>query len=124
MKKLFICLFMIMSIDSFSQSLSLENPKLLIEDRTYTLTDVDDWGNHIIKYEKIINDAVVESGTFYNGLKHGTWTAYREDGSVLSMIKFDKGERVWMKSYVDDKNIHVIYKNNKVSEVTYYLAQN
>lgn len=40
-------------------------------------------------------------------------------------MKFENGNRIWMKSYQQDRNLFITYKNNKVIEVTYtLLAQN
>lgn len=125
MKNLLIFLFMIISYTSTAQQLSWETPTTMINDAKYTLVEIDDIGNATLKYEKISCGAITETGLFYNGNKTGVWYLYDEEGNLLSSMKFENDNRVWMKSYQSDRNIFITYKNNKVTEITYtLLAQN
>lgn len=125
MKNLLIFLFMIISYASTAQTLSWETPTAIINGAKYTLIKVDDIGNATIKYERFNNDIVAEAGLYYNNTKTGIWHLYNDKGNLLSSMKFENNNRVWMKSYQLDRNLFITYKNNKVIEVTHtLLAQN
>lgn len=125
MKKLLIFLFMIISYASTAQTLSWETPTTIINGGKYTLIKIDDIGNATIKYERFNNDIVAEVGLYYNNTKTGIWHLYNDEGNLLSSMKFENNNRVWLKSYQLDRNLFITYKNNKVIEVTHtLLAQN
>lgn len=48
-------------------------------------------------YRVLIDDNVVEEGIFYMGMKHGRWTKYDRDGTLLDKRKYIKG---WPKESV------------------------
>ena len=124
MKKLFTLALVSLGFLVHAQELSLENPVLKSGEVTYTLTDVDDWGNSTILYERCEGDLVLETGEFLNKKRSGTWRQFSKEGALLTEIKFSNGEKVWQKHYNTGNPIEVVYEEGKAVRVTYELASN
>lgn len=124
MKKLLVILSLALSSMAYSQELSFENPIIETENGRFELVSADDWGNHVIRYEKYSNGLIIESGRFVNGKKDGTWHQYDRNGNVVSSMEFENDTRVRMVTMSGGREVTVIYRNGKAIEVTYYLASN
>ncbi|GAB3335994.1 hypothetical protein GCM10027429_18810 [Marivirga atlantica] len=63
-------------------------------------------------YEKIVDDVVVESGMYWNGLKHGRWMRHDKNGILLNKQVYFKG---WP---IESEIIYYDAERTKVKEVT------
>ncbi len=54
------------------------------------------------------NGKIKEKGSYRNGKKHGKWKTYDENGVLLKVVKYKKGEFWWER----------LYKKGKLSQIT------
>lgn len=124
MKGIVFCLFMAISTIAYSQELNWENPVIESGNTRYELISVDDWGNHKISYEKYFEGYLAERGTFINRKRDGIWYQYDREGNVISSMRYDNDMKVWLRTMMEGREIYIVYRNGKATEVTYYLATN
>lgn len=126
MKKLiFMLLFGMFTITSHAQEqLSFETPVLHIDNTTFTLIDVDDWGAATILVEIYDENGLLhQTGKLVNGQFSGTWQLFDSTGSLLGELKYHKGNRMWHKVYKDDGYTHITYKDNRPYHIETYSSR-
>jgi len=106
----FVGLFLNLGLSA--QELTYDQP-LKVENKQYTLIDVDDWGHTEILVETFNNDGeLVERGILKNNKRHGVWTMY-SNNQISAEMAFNNDNRVWLKVYKEDGFTHVTYMNNR-----------
>lgn len=127
MRKLLALLAIIFTTSVSAQAvLSLENPVISIDNKKFTLVDVNSMDMVEIKYEEFQDDKLIKSGNYLNNKIHGTWNLYDENGNVVSSATYNRGKKILYTTIVENKTITVRYLNNKpinvITEVS--LASN
>ena len=127
MRKLLTALALVFTTGLFAQTqLSLENPTIRIENKKFTLVDVNSMDMVEIKYEEFQDDKLIKSGNYLNNKIHGTWNLYDENGNITSSATYNNGKKISYTTIVENKTITVRYLNNKpinvITEVS--LASN
>jgi len=106
----FVGLFLNLGLSA--QELTYDQP-LKVENKQYTLIDVDDWGHTEILVETFNNKGeLVERGILKNNKRHGIWTMY-SNNQISAEMEFNNDNRVWLKVYKEDGFTHVTYMNNR-----------
>jgi len=106
----FVGLFLNLGLSA--QELTYDQP-LTVENKQYTLIDVDDWGHTEILVETFNNKGeLVERGILKNNKRHGIWTMY-SNNQISAEMEFNNDNRVWLKVYKEDGFTHVTYMNNR-----------
>jgi len=106
----FVGLFLNLGLSA--QELTYDQP-LKVENKQYTLIDVDDWGHTEILVETFNNKGeLVERGILKNNKRHGVWTMY-SNNQISAEMAFNNDNRVWLKVYKEDGFTHVTYMNNR-----------
>lgn len=109
-------LFLFLGFSASAQQvldLTFENPTQTIDNKTYTLIDVNDWGDVTIKYTELDDQGrVFQEGQYVNGKHNGVWSMY-SNGILISQLRFSMGQKVWCKLYKLDGYQMVYYENNK-----------
>lgn len=127
MRKLLALLAIIFTTSVSAQAvLSLENPVISIDNKKFTLVDVNSMDMVEIKYEEFQDDKLIKSGNYLNNKIHGTWNLYDENGNITSSATYNNGKKILYTTIVENKTITVRYLNNKpinvITEVS--LASN
>ena len=127
MRKLLTMLALVFTTGLFAQTqLSFENPTITIENKKFTLVDVNSMDMAEIKYEEFQDGNLIKSGNYLNNKLHGTWNLYDENGNVISSATYNRGKKISYTTIVENKTITVRYLNNKpinvITEVS--LASN
>ena len=127
MRKLLTVLALVFTTGLFAQAqLSLENPTIRIENKKFTLVDVNSMDMAEIKYEEFQDGKLIKSGNYLNNKIHGTWNLYDENGNITSSATYNNGKKILYTTIVENKTITVRYLNNKpinvITEVS--LASN
>mgnify|MGYP001245504894 CR=1 FL=1 len=119
MRKLLTVLALVFTTGLFAQAqLSLENPTIRIENKKFTLVDVNSMDMVEIKYEEFQDDKLIKSGNYLNNKIHGTWNLYDENGNITSSATYNNGKKISYTTIVENKTITVRYLNNKPINVT------
>ena len=114
MKNMILTVFvgLFLNLGLSAQELTYDQP-LKVENKQYTLIDVDDWGHTEILVETFNNDGeLVERGILKNNKRHGVWTMY-SNNQISAEMEFNNDNRVWLKVYKEDGFTHVTYMNNR-----------
>ena len=114
MKNMILTVFvgLFLNLGLSAQELTYDQP-LKVENKQYTLIDVDDWGHTEILVETFNNDGeLVERGILKNNKRHGVWTMY-SNNQISAEMAFNNDNRVWLKVYKEDGFTHVTYMNNR-----------
>lgn len=127
MRKLLTLLAIVFTTAVSAQAvLSLENPTVTIENKKFTLLDINPMGAAYVKYEEYQDGKLLKSGTYFDNKLHGVWTLYDEMGNISSNITYNNGNKVSYTTITESKTITVKYLNNKpinvITEVS--LASN
>ena len=127
MRKLLTILAIIFTTGVSAQAvLSLENPVISIDNKKFTLVDVNSMDMAEIKYEEFQDNKLIKSGTYLNNKVHGVWNLYDENENVISTVTYNNGKKISYTTIVENKIITVRYLNNKpiniITEVS--LASN
>lgn len=127
MRKLLTILAIIFTTSVSAQAvLSLENPVISIDNKKFTLVDVNSMDMAEIKYEEFQDNKLIKSGTYLNNKVHGVWNLYDENQNVISSVTYNNGKKISYTTIVENKTITVRYLNNKpiniITEVS--LASN
>jgi len=127
MRKLLTILAIIFTTSVSAQAvLSLENPVISIDNKKFTLVDVNSMDMAEIKYEEFQDNKLIKSGTYLNNKVHGVWNLYDENENVISTVTYNNGKKISYTTIVENKTITVRYLNNKpiniITEVS--LASN
>lgn len=127
MRKLLTLCAILFAFNMAAQStLSVDNPILKIENRKYTLLDIDDMGRAHVRYEEFENGQLSTSGTYYNNTLDGIWNLYDENGNITASVVYNRGKKISYTTFVDNKKMVVNYLDNKpvriVTEIS--LASN
>lgn len=127
MRKLLTILAIIFTTSVSAQAvLSLENPVISIDNKKFTLVDVNSMDMAEIKYEEFQDNKLIKSGTYLNNKVHGVWNLYDENENVISTVTYNNGKKISYTTIVENKTITVKYLNNKpinvITEVS--LASN
>lgn len=118
MKNFMLTLLMLVGMTTFGQEsepkvLDWETPMVKVDNTTYELVNVDDWGNTEIKFTRFnSNEEVVERGRLLNNEPHGKWKSYDpQTGDVLATATYHRGERQKLEAIgTDGKKYTVVYK--------------
>ena len=80
---------------------------------TYELVDVDEWGIAEIKFTRFNdNNEVIERGRLLNNKPHGKWKSYDpQNGEVMATAYYHRGERQKLEAWSDGKLYTVVYKD-------------
>jgi len=114
MKNMILTVFvgLFLNLGLSAQELTYDQP-LKVENKQYTLIDVDDWGHTEILVETFNNKGeLVERGILKNNKRHGIWTMY-SNNQISAEMEFNNDNRVWLKVYKEDGFTHVTYMNNR-----------
>ena len=114
MKNMILTVFvgLFLNLGLSAQELTYDQP-LKVENKQYTLIDVDDWGHTEILVETFNNKGeLVERGILKNNKRHGIWTMY-SNNQISAEMAFNNDNRVWLKVYKEDGFTHVTYMNNR-----------
>jgi len=114
MKNIILTVFvgLFLSLGLSAQELTYDQP-IKVENKQYTLIDVDDWGHTEILVETFNNEGeLVERGVLKNNKRHGVWTMY-SNNQISAEMEFNSDNRVWLKVYKEDGFTHVTYMNNR-----------
>ena len=114
MKNIILTVFvgLFLNLGLSAQELTYDQP-LKVENKQYTLIDVDDWGHTEILVETFNNKGeLVERGILKNNKRHGVWTMY-SNNQISAEMAFNNDNRVWLKVYKEDGFTHVTYMNNR-----------
>jgi len=114
MKNMILTVFvgLFLNLGLSAQELTYDQP-LKVENKQYTLIDVDDWGHTEILVETFNNKGeLVERGILKNNKRHGVWTMY-SNNQISAEMEFNNDNRVWLKVYKEDGFTHVTYMNNR-----------
>ena len=114
MKNMILTVFvgLFLNLGLSAQELTYDQP-LTVENKQYTLIDVDDWGHTEILVETFNNKGeLVERGILKNNKRHGIWTMY-SNNQISAEMAFNNDNRVWLKVYKEDGFTHVTYMNNR-----------
>lgn len=114
MKNIILTVFvgLFLSLGLSAQELTYDQP-LKVENKQYTLIDVDNWGHTEILVESFNNEGqLVERGVLKNHKRHGVWTMY-SNNQVSMEMEFNNNNRIWLKVYKEDGFTHVTYMNNR-----------
>jgi len=114
MKNMILTVFvgLFLNLGLSAQELTYDQP-LKVENKQYTLIDVDDWGHTEILVETFNNKGeLVERGILKNNKRHGVWTMY-SNNQISAEMAFNNDNRVWLKVYKEDGFTHVTYMNNR-----------
>ena len=114
MKNMILTVFvgLFLNLGLSAQELTYDQP-LTVENKQYTLIDVDDWGHTEILVETFNNKGeLVERGILKNNKRHGVWTMY-SNNQISAEMAFNNDNRVWLKVYKEDGFTHVTYMNNR-----------
>jgi len=127
MRKLLAILAIIFTTSVSAQAvLSLENPVISIDNKKFTLVDVNSMDMAEIKYEEFQDNKLIKSGTYLNNKVHGVWNLYDKNENVISSVTYNNGKKISYTTIVENKTITVRYLNNKpinvITEVS--LASN
>ena len=122
MRNFMLTLLMLVGMTAFAQEsepkvLNWETPTVKVDNTTYTLVFVDDWGNAEIKFTRFNdNDQVVERGRLLNNQPHGKWMSYDpQNGDVMATAYYHRGERQKLVAKgVDGKKYTVVYKDKSI----------
>ena len=98
--------------------LSFETPIVSVDNKTYTLLEVDDYGLATIKYEEYREGKLWKSGTYYNNKVDKTWNEYDLEGNIIASIEYKYGKKITYTTIKDNKKQTVHYINNKPSLLT------
>lgn len=119
MRNFMLTLLMLVGMTSFGQEsepkvLNWDTPVVTVNNITYELLDVDEWGVTEIKFTRFNdNDKVIESGVLLNKKPHGKWKAYNpENGKIMSTAYYYRGERQKLETWSNGKLYTVVYKDN------------
>lgn len=117
MKKLLTVLLLIFSIGlSAQETLSLENPIVNIENKKYTLIDIDRMGLATVKYEEFSEGKLLSSGLYFNNKPHGVWKLY-EGKNVTASILYNNGNKISYMIINNNEKKIIKYVNNRPSSV-------
>ena len=121
MRNFMLTLLMLVGMTTFAQEtepkvLDWNTPKATVNNTTYELVDVDEWGNAEIKFTRFNDDnIVVESGRLLNNKPHGKWRSYDpSNGNVMATAYYQKGERQKLEAWSEGKMYTVVYKNRSM----------
>ena len=117
-----LTLLMLVGMTAFAQEsepkvLDWDNPIVTVNNTTYELVSVDDWGNAEIRFTRFNDDEqVVESGGLLNNQPHGKWKSYDpQNGNVLATAYYYRGERQKLVATAHDgRKYTVVYKDKSV----------
>ena len=130
MRNFMLTLLMIVGMTTFAQQvepevLDWDNPTVKIDDKEYTLIDVDLDGNHTLKFTRFTEDGkVIEEGKLRNRKPHGLWTSYNEQGFVLARAEYKYGKRKSFTTFREDgTTFTVLYKNKAMMSEGSQIAQ-
>lgn len=119
MRNFMLTLLMLVGMTAFAQEsepkvLDWDNPIVTVDNTTYELVSVDDWGNAEIRFTRFNdNKQVVESGGLLNNQPHGKWRSYDpQNGNVLATAYYYRGERQKLVATAHDgRKYTVVYKD-------------
>lgn len=118
MKNFMLTLLMLVGMTTFGQEsepkvLDWDTPIVTVNNTTYELVDVDEWGGTEIKFTRFNdNDVVIERGRLLNNKPHGTWKSYNpRNGEVMATAYYHRGERQKLEAWSDGKLYTVVYKD-------------
>ena len=122
MRNFMLTLLMLVGMTAFTQEsepkvLDWDTPTVTVDNTTYTLVSVDDWGNAEIKLKRFNdNGQIVESGRLLNNRPHGTWKSYDpQNGEVMTTAYYHRGERQKLVAIGQDgKKYTVVYKDKTI----------
>ena len=121
MRNFMLTLLMLVGMTTFAQEtepkvLDWDTPTVTVDNTTYTLVNVDDWGNAEIKFTRFNdNDQVVERGRLLNNQPHGKWKSYDpNNGEVMATAYYHRGERQKLEAWSDGKKYTVVYKDKSI----------
>lgn len=113
-----LTLLMLVGMTTFGQEsepkvLDWDTPIVTVNNTTYELVDVDEWGGTEIKFTRFNdNDVVIERGRLLNNKPHGTWKSYNpRNGEVMATAYYHRGERQKLEAWSDGKLYTVVYKD-------------
>ena len=118
-----LTVLMLVGMTAFAQEsepkvLDWDTPIVTVNNTTYELVGVDDWGNAEIKFTRFNdNNEVVERGGLLNNKPHGTWRSYDpNNGNVMTTAYYNRGERRKLEAWSNGKMYTVVYKNRSMSK--------
>ena len=113
-----LTLLMLVGMTTFGQEsepkvLDWDTPIVTVNNTTYELVDVDEWGSTEIKFTRFNdNGVVIERGRLLNNKPHGTWKSYNpRNGEVMATAYYHRGERQKLEAWSDGKLYTVVYKD-------------
>ena len=118
MKNFMLTLLMLVGMTTFGQEsepkvLDWNTPIVKVNNTTYELVDVDEWGSTEIKFTRFNdNGEVIKRGRLLNNKPHGTWKSYNpRNGEVMATAYYHRGERQKLEAWSDGKLYTVVYKD-------------
>lgn len=63
------------------------------------------------------NGQIHQVTRYKNGLRHGKWKTFDQDGHLKSKVKYKKGQRIWVFYYTNNKVTETINRKGKVKMV-------
>lgn len=54
---------------------------------------------------------------YVNGLRHGIWTEFSEDGKIIRKTKYRHGRRLWEFRYVNNRVVESVNRKGVVKKV-------
>lgn len=118
MKNFMLTLLMLVGMTTFGQEsepkvLDWNTPIVNVNNTTYELVDVDEWGIAEIKFTRFNdNNEVIERGRLLNNKPHGKWKSYDpQNGEVMATAYYHRGERQKLEAWSDGKLYTVVYKD-------------
>lgn len=95
---------------------------LSAQEKVYKHTGYDTFDRPIISYKEYSLDGnLIQEGEYINGEPNGIWKMYRSNGEISSVMKFQYGNRVWLKTNHKGRKIIVYYENNLAYKSVAYL---
>lgn len=92
------------------------------QEKFYKHIGYDDFDRPIVGYrEYSLEGYLIQEGEYVNGKPNGIWKMYKPNGEVLSTMKFNNGDRVWLKFKRKGRQTIVYYENNLAYKTVAYL---
>jgi len=112
MRTLLTLLVILFACNSYAQ-LSIDNPVYTVENRTYTLLNIDDMGKATIRLTEYHNGKILKTGLYFDGKLDGTWNLYDENGNLTTSVVYKYGDKIKYTTITDKEKMVVRYVNNK-----------
>lgn len=97
----------------FTFLLSILTLSLSAQNKKHNHVGYDFFNNPIIEYKEYSDSGLIsQEGKFIKSKPHGIWKMYDSKGNLVSKMKFNYGDKVWLKKKNKGKEVIIYYENN------------